>query len=119
MQFYQRVCKELNIQQQQQGTVFKKNSMCYPSKNYHMLGTHVYQKYRDYTHVDFFFQHLQRDPTNGAFFIEEEPTRKPHVPDFWVYLFRCGFELHHKAPSGEFFCYNWEYLDWYHFFFPF
>ena len=103
--------QELVLQHHQQTTKGPKHV-----KNYHMLGTKRRKKYASFVHIDFFFQHL-RICTDGTFVIEEDSKREPRNIDFWIFLFRSGFEFQQKAPSCSFFMYNWAYIDWSNLFF--
>ena len=104
---YAQIHQELVVQQQQQ----QGNSQTHV-KRYHLLGTKRRKKYASLAHIDFFFHHL-RICTDGTFVIEEEdPKREPRNIDFWIFLFRSGFEFQQKAPSCAFFTYNWAFIDW-------
>jgi len=111
MSFHDRLAYELLLQQENSHDL---DGYDHPSKNYHMLGTQVRKKYMEYLHIDFFFQHLQqrKDGERLTFYMLEQPKRAPKIIDLWIYMFRHGFELRHKCPSGEYFVYNWQYLDW-------
>jgi hypothetical protein len=110
-----RLQTELQIQHDciQRGVSF------HPAKSYHMLGTRgiikttCKKKYLDLQKADMLNLHLTPyNEKKQCFFICEAPNRRAKVFDLWIYLFRCGFTLQHKAPSGNDFFYNYAYLEW-------
>ena len=80
-------------------------------KRYHLLGTKPRKKYAHFVHIDFFFQHLCMLP-DGSIRIAEDLAREPRNIDFWLFLFRKGFQFMQKGPSRKVFTYDWQYIDW-------
>lgn len=103
--FLDRLREEIQLQDQQHEDVLN------VTKKHYLLGTQSYEKYKKYIHIDFFFQYLYFDAETNNLKIHQD-SRVPKPIDLWIFLFRNGFSFEQKAPSGKYFVYDWQYLDW-------